>query len=51
MAILGVLFNIFSIIVLGDYNPGVFPDGSFQEDSSVYDWAYQAAYALGTITQ
>lgn len=48
--ILGVLLNIFSIIVLGDYNPVAFPDGPFQEDSAIYDWAYQVAYQIGTIT-
>lgn len=49
MAYLGVLLNIISIIVLGDYNPAVFPDGAFMEDSSVYDAAYDIAHAIGTI--
>lgn len=49
MLFLGFLFNVFSIVVLGDYNPVAFPDGSLQEDSAVYDFAYTIAYAIGTI--
>lgn len=47
--ILGFLLNVFSIIVLGDYNPVAFPDGSLQEDSAVYDFAYHIAHLIGTI--
>lgn len=49
MLFFGFLLNVFSIVVLGDYNPAMFPDGSLQEDSAVYDFAYTIAYAIGTI--
>lgn len=49
MSFLGFLLNVFSIVVLGDYNPVAFPDGSLQEDSAVYDFAYAIAHAIGTI--
>lgn len=48
-SLIGVALNYFSIIVLGDYNPAMFPDGHYQEDSSIYDWAYMVAYQIGTI--
>lgn len=49
MSIIGYLYNIFSIVVLGDYVP---VDGALlQEDSTVYDWAYNLAYYVtGSIT-
>lgn len=47
----GIAYQLFSIIVLGDYNPALVSDGSaVHEDSAVYDIAYQLAYQLGTIT-
>lgn len=49
MSFFGFLLNVFSIIVLGDYNPVAFPDGGLQEDSPAYDFAYHIAYAIGTI--
>ena len=45
----GALANVLSIIFLGDYNPAAFPDGSLMEDSEFYDFAFQAAYCIGTI--
>lgn len=47
--IFGALVNVLSIILLGDYNPVSFPDGGLMEDSEFYDFAFQAAYCLGTI--
>jgi hypothetical protein len=48
--LLGILFNIFSIIFLGDYNPALVSDGPWaNEDSWFYLPAYELAYAIGTI--
>lgn len=49
MLFLGFLLNVFSIVVLGDYNPVAFPDGDLQEDSAIYGFAYHIAHAIGTI--
>lgn len=41
MFVLGIIFNIISIVTTGDYLPGI--DGALEEDSAIYALAYALA--------
>ena len=50
MSLIGVVFNVFSIVLVGDYAPHIVSDGPLMnEDSLFYIPFYELAKELGTI--
>ena len=50
MSLIGIIFNVLSIIIVGDYAPHIVSDGPFMnEDSLFYMPFYELARALGSI--
>lgn len=52
MSVFGIIYQLFSIVFLGDYNPAFISDGAYiHEDWIGYDSAYELAYRIGTINR
>lgn len=50
MSVIGIVFNFLSIILTGDYNPGVMEDGPLvHEDTPLYDMAYHIRALIGGV--
>ena len=50
MSLIGILFNVLSITIVGDYAPHIVDDGPLMnEDSALYLPFYELARALGSI--
>ncbi len=50
MSLIGILFNVLSIVIVGDYAPHIVSDGPFMnEDSAFYMPFYELARTLGSI--
>ena len=50
MSLIGIVFNVLSIVFIGDYAPHIVSDGPFiNEDSALYLPFYELARALGSI--